>query len=151
MTNHSLEPRRGWDPFLELGRLQDEVNQLFQTTGFGRPFLGQRERRFPLMNVLTDEHESVLYAELPGVDMKDLDITITGSTLSLKGERKFDRAVSEEKYYRRERSGGPFGRSIELPHKVDVDKVDATLRDGVLRVRLPKAPEVQPRRIAVKS
>ena len=143
--------RRGWDPFQELGRLQNELDQLFEATGLGRPFLSQRERRFPLMNVVSDERESVLYAELPGVELKDVEITLSGTTLTLKGERPAQSDVPEEKYYRRERGAGPFGRTVELPHKVEVDKVDASLRNGVLRVRLPKAPEVQPRRIEVRS
>lgn len=143
--------RPAWEDHPELGRLQEEVNQLFEAMGAGRPFLGPRERRFPLVNVTQNENESVLHAELPGVELKDLDITVNGTTLTLKGERKFDSSVPEEKYYRRERSAGPFGRSVELPHKVDLEKVEASLKDGVLTVRLPKAPEIKPRRIEVKS
>jgi len=134
----------------ELSRLQDEVSRLFDVTGLGKPFLAYRERSFPLMNVVSTDRESVLLAEIPGVEMADLDITIAGNTLTLKGVRRVDK-VPEEKYYRRERGAGEFGRSLELPHKVDVDKVEATLKDGVLRVRLPKAVEVLPRRIEVRT
>jgi HSP20 family protein len=149
--NGTLLMRRGSDTFQELNRLQEEVNELFETTGFGRPFLAYRERSFPLMNVSTNDHESVLFAEVPGVELKDLEITITGTTLTIKGERKIQVEVPDEKYYQRERGAGPFGRSLELPHKVDAGLVEATLKEGVLRVRLPKAPEIQPRRIEVKS
>ena len=151
MATDALQTRRGWDPFQELSRLQEEVNRLFDTTGYGKPFLAYRERSFPLMNVVSKDHESVLYAELPGVELKDLDITITGSALTLKGVRKIESEVPDEKYYRRERGAGPFGRSLELPHKVDTDKVEAVLKDGVLKIRLPKAAEVLPRRIEVKA
>ena len=151
MAGDTLQTRRGWDPFQELSRLQEEVSRLSDTTGYGKPFLAYRERSFPLMNVITTDHESVLFAELPGVEMKDLDITITGSTLTLKGVRRIEPKVPEERYYRRERGAGPFGRSLELPHKVDTDKVEAVLKDGVLRMRLPKAAEVLPRRIEVKA
>jgi HSP20 family protein len=151
MTGTSLQTQRGWDPFSELGRLQEEVNRLFDVTGFGKPFLAYRERSFPLMNVVSNDHESFLVAEIPGVEMKDLDITITGTTLTIKGERRLQQAVPEEKYYRRERGAGVFGRSLELPHKVDVEKVEATLKDGILMVRLPKAPEVKPRKIEVRA
>ncbi len=151
MASDTLPTRRGWDPFQELSRLQEEVNRLFDTTGYGKPFLAYRERSFPLMNVISGDHESVLFAELPGVEMKDLDIAITGNTLTLKGVRRIEPRVPDEKYYRRERGAGPFGRSLELPHKVDVDKVEAILKDGVLRIRLPKAAEVLPRRIEVKA
>jgi len=149
--SNTLQVQRGWDPFQELGRLQEEVSRLFDTTGFGKPFLAYRERSFPLMNVVSNEHESVLFAEIPGVEMKDLEITIAGTTLTIKGERKVQSRVPDEKFYRRERGAGPFGRSLELPHKVDVEKVEANLKDGVLTVRLPKAPEVKPRRIEVKA
>jgi len=151
MDKNTGQARRGWDPFQELGRLQEEMNRLFDTTGFGKPFLAYRERSFPLMNVISNDSESVLYAEIPGVELRDIDITITGSTLTLKGERRLESQVPDEKYYRRERGAGPFGRSLELPHMVDVDKVEATLKDGVLKVRLPKTPEAQPRRIDVKK
>jgi HSP20 family protein len=143
--------RRGWDAFQELGRLQSEVEQLLEASGHGRPFLALRERRFPLMNVVQSDQESVLYAELPGVELKDLDITLTGTTLTLKGERKPEHEVPEERYYRRERGAGPFGRSVELPHKVEPDKVVASLKNGLLKLRLPKAREIQPRRIEVKG
>lgn len=120
-------------------------------TDLGKPFLAIRERSFPLINVQTNDRESVLFAEIPGVELKDLEITITGTTLTIKGERKLETQVPEEKFFRRERGGGPFARSLELPHKIDGDKVEATLKDGILKIRLPKAPEIQPRRIEVKS
>ena len=151
MAGDTLQVRRGWDPFQELGRLQEEVNRLFDSTGFGKPFLAYRERSFPLMNVMTGEKDSVLFAEIPGVDIGDVDITITGNTLTLRGERKPSAEVPDEKYYRRERGAGPFGRSLELPHRVDVERVEASLKDGVLKVRLPKSPESQPRRIEIKK
>ena len=150
MARDNLQVQRGWDPFQELGRLQEEVNRLFDATGYGKPFLAYRERSFPLLNVYTGEKESILLAEIPGVDIGDLDITVTGSTLTLKGERKPTADVPEERYYRRERGAGQFGRSLELPHKVNVEKVEATLRDGVLMLRLPKTPDAQPRRIEVR-
>jgi len=143
--------RSNWDPFRELKRLQNEINQIFEAAGFDRPFLAERVEAFPRVNLVTNEKESVLYAEVPGVAMEDLDLTIVGSTLTLKGERKPQAQVPEEKYYRRERGYGPFGRSIQLPHKVDLDRVEAVLKDGILRVILPKAPEAQPRKIEVKS
>jgi len=152
MTTSTQPARwRVWAPFQELGRLQNDLEEILEFSGLGRPFLGQRERRFPLMNVIVSDLESVLFAELPGVELKDVDITLSGTTLTLKGERKLEADVPEEKYFRRERSAGPFGRTVELPHKVDVDKIEASLKDGVLRIRLPHAAEVQPRRITVKG
>ena len=142
---------RRWDPFRELKRLQDEVDNLLEAAGLGVPFLAERRETFPRVNIYTNEDESVLYAEVPGVPMEDLDVTIVGSTLTLKGERKPSDEIPAERHYRRERGSGPFGRSIQLPHKVDVDKVQAVLRNGVLKVTLPKAPEAKPHKVAVKS
>ncbi len=142
--------RRAGDPFQEIGTLQEELTNLLDATGFGRPFLSQRERRFPLLNIITTDKESILRAELPGVELKDLEISLTGTTLTIKGERKAEDQVPDEKYYQRERGAGPFGRTVELPHKVDADKVEASIKDGVLTIKLPKAPEIQPRQIEVK-
>lgn len=141
----------GWDSVLDFGRIQDELDQLFGGVNRARPFLGNRQQRLPLLNVVTNDRESVLTAELPGVELKDIEITLTGTALTLKGERKNERHTPEEKYFRRERGFGPFGRTVELPHKVNPDAIEATLRDGVLTVRLPKAPEVQPRQIHVRA
>jgi len=145
-----IQSSRGQDPQSELSKLQDELNRLFDVTGLGKPFLAYRERSFPLLNVVSKDRESILYAEVPGVDLKDLEITITGDTLTLKGVRKIEPKVPDEKFFRRERGAGPFGRSVELPHKVEVDKVEASLKDGILRIRLPKASDVLPRKIEVK-
>jgi HSP20 family protein len=143
--------RRGWDPFQELGRLQNELDQRFEVSGLGRPFLAREERRFPLINLVTNDEETVLFAELPGVELKDLEITLTGTSLTLKGERKADKPVPEEKYFRRERGAGPFGRTVELPHRIAADQVEAAFTNGILKIRLPKATEAQPRRIEVKA
>lgn len=151
MDSAILHDRLRWDNFQGLGKFEDEVDRLFEVSGMGKPFLAYRERSFPLMNVFGGDRESVLYAEVPGVEIEDLEITIDGTTLALKGERKVRSEIPEEKFYRRERGAGPFGRSLELPHKVDGERVEATLKDGVLKIRLPKAPEAQPRRIEIKG
>ena len=143
--------RRAWDPWQELLRLQEEVGLLFDANGFGVPFLAERSDTFPRVNIWTTESESIVHAEVPGVPMEDLDVTIVGTTLTLKGARKPAAQVPHERHYRHERRYGTFGRSVQLPHKVDADKVTATLEDGILSVRLPKAPEVKPRKVMVKS
>jgi len=143
--------RRGWDPFKELRRLQEEINDLFESFGLGAPFLAERKETFPRVNIVTSEDESILYAEVPGVSLEDLDLQIVGTTLTLKGERKPKTDVPVERHYRRERGYGSFGRTVQLPHKVDVDKVEAVLRNGLLRVTLPKAPEAKPHKVTVKT
>ncbi len=143
--------RRTWDPFQELRRLQQEVNNLFEAAGLGGPFMAERRESFPRVNIVTNEDESVLFAEVPGVGLEDLDVQIVGTTLTLKGERKPTAEVPAERHYRRERGYGSFGRTVQLPHKVDLERVEAVLKDGILRVTLPKAPEAKPHKIEVKS
>ena len=140
-----------WNPYQMLFRLQDEINRVFDLADSSRPFLAEPGASFPRVNVYTTPDESVLRAEVPGVDLQDLDITVEGDTLTVKGTRKPDRDVPPERYYRCERGHGRFGRSVHLPHRVDAGKVKATLKSGVLEVRLPKAPEEKPRSITVKG
>ncbi len=140
-----------WNPYHMLFKLQDEINRVFDLADSPRPFLAEPGASFPRVNVYSTPDESVLRAEVPGVAMQDLDITVEGDTLTVKGVRKPDCEVPPERYYRCERGHGRFGRSVRLPHRVDTGKVEATLRSGMLEVRLPKAPEEKPYSIAVKS
>jgi len=142
---------RVWDPFGELQRLQEEFRTMVEDAGLSVPFLAERGGSFPRINITTGEDASVLYAEVPGVTLEDLELTIVGTTLTLKGQRRPGDEIAPERHYRRERGYGEFGRSVQLPHKVDADRVEAVLENGILRVKLPKAPEAKPQRIAVKS
>jgi HSP20 family protein len=91
----------------------------------------------------------ILKAEIPGVDAKDVDIRVEDNVLTLKGERKFDNEVNRDKYHRVERTYGAFSRSFTLPTVVDVEKIKAEARDGVLRVILPKKEEAKPKQISI--
>jgi len=140
-----------WDPYRMLFKLQDEINKAFNVADSSLPFLAERGTSFPRVNVWTGSEESVLNAEVPGVAMDSMEVTVEGDTLTLKGERKPQGTVAPERYYRCERGHGSFGRSVRLPHRVDAGKVAATLRNGILEVRLPKAPEEKPHKIVVKN
>lgn len=105
---------------------------------------------FPLTNVTEDADNFYVYAELPGMDPADINISITGKTLSLSGERKIDPEEGAS-YHRKERKGGQFNRTITLKTNVDAAKVEANFVHGVLTVVLPKAEEAKPRQIAVKG
>ncbi|HSW46658.1 MAG TPA: Hsp20/alpha crystallin family protein, partial [Phycisphaerae bacterium] len=105
---------------------------------------------FPTVNAWEDDRNLYLEAELPGLKMDDLEITVTGNELTLKGERKGG-GGADVTYHRRERDVGPFTRVLRLPVSVDAEKVEASLKAGVLTVTLPKAEAARLRKIQVKG
>ena len=121
----------------------EEERPLLEGNGFGL------ERVFPPLNLCEDEGHLYAECELPGVQMDDLEVTVVGRDLTIKGERK-PQAVEGASYHRRERDPGSFHRMVRLPVEIDSGKVNAELRNGVLTVTLPKAPEARPRKIDVK-
>jgi HSP20 family protein len=114
---------------------------------FGEPTAGV----FPLMNVTEDKDKYYVRAELPGIKAEDLDISVTGDTLSISGERKPDAENEKAQFHRREREAGRFSRIVSLPAQVDTGKVEAHCTDGVLTVVLPKAEVAKPKQISVKT
>jgi len=105
----------------------------------------------PSIEVFEKEDKLVVKAELPGMKEEDIDISVVGDTLTIKGERKAESEVKEEDYYCCERSYGSFSRSIAVPSSVDANKIEANYEDGVLEVSLPKAPEVKPKKVTVSA
>jgi HSP20 family protein len=103
----------------------------------------------PAIDVFDEKDAIVLHAELPGLTAEDIDIEVDDNVLTLKGERRFEQQVEEGRYYRIERAYGSFSRSLTLPQGVKADEITADVDAGVLRVRVPKADEVRPRKIAV--
>jgi HSP20 family protein len=136
----------------QLGQLQQEMNRLFSRWGEnGARWAAGLVGGFPAMNVWEDGEQVFVEAELPGLDLKDLEIYVTGGNqLTLKGERK---PCGAEKgvWHRQERTFGKFSRSLTLPFNVDADKVDARFENGVLLVKLPKHESAKPRKIQVKG
>lgn len=138
-----------YDPFAEVDfptgvRLfQDAVNRLFSEPAATRPWA-------PPVDVLETENELVVKADLPDVDLKDIDIQIERGTLSIKGERKFERVEGKGTgYHRIERSYGTFQRVFGLPDTVDPDKVKADYKSGVLTITLPKKEVAKPKTIKI--
>jgi HSP20 family protein len=128
-----------------LARLHDEANRLFDPWGANEAAV------FPAINVFEDADAYHLEAEVPGLDLADLELTVTGpSQFTLKGERK-SAAPEKSTVHRQERVTGSFLRSVKLPATIDDEHVEAKLENGILRVRLPKHEQVKPRKIAVKS
>ena len=139
-----------WDPFRGMGDIQTEVNRLFDSFT-GRPASpGAGDRMWlPAVDIEETKDDVVLSFDIPGVSEKDVQVSITGDLLTVKGERRFEREGSEGTYHRVERLYGKFERSVQLPMVVQTDKVKASYRDGVLTVKLPKAEEVKPRAIKI--
>ncbi len=132
----------------DVDQLQREMNRLFTTFGSNRP---SAYAGYPAINIWANENEALVAAELPGVALSDLDISVVGDTLTLKGSREQDDLPEETTCYRQEREYGKFTRVYELPFKVDSTKVDAVLQKGVLNIRLPRAEEDKPKKITVKG
>jgi len=142
-----------WQPWLEMqsevNRLRDEMDRLFGRWTHRRvPLLTQGV--FPLLNAWEDEGHYFVEAELPGMQLEDLEIFVNGSQLTIKGERT-ESPGEQGTWHRRERGHGRFARVFELPHAVDAEHVTAELKQGVLTITLPKQPESRPRRIEVKA
>ena len=139
------------DPFRDLFSLQD---QLFRT--FGRAYGPEKEEQpmtaawTPLVDIFENADGITLKVELPEVEAKDVEITVEGNTLSLKGERKLEKEEKKEGYHRIERTYGAFSRSFTLPTTVDAEHITAESKDGVLRVFLPRKAETRPRQIKVQ-
>lgn len=135
--------------FRELSRIQDEVNRLYESY-FGKSPLGTRAGVFPAVNLSEDNENLYLAAELPGVEAKDIGLTVEEESLVIKGSRIIASEGEEVSYHRREREGGDFNRKISLPTRINTAAVSAETRDGILVVVMPKAEEVKPRKIEIK-
>ena len=135
--------------FSELERMRQDMDRLME--GFGGRYDGPPTAGvFPLVNFTEDKDGYYVRAELPGLKADELNISATGNTLSISGERKIASEGQDIRYHRREREAGSFSRIISLPGIVDTDKVEAQLKDGILTVHIPKAEAAKPKQIAVK-
>jgi len=141
-----------WSPFRHLSLLRDEIDRLFDSplnalTSNSQQFLNGW---LPTIDVYEDRDHLVLKAELPGMKKEDINIQLQGDVLTLSGERKEEEVFDKAETYRAERFLGKFQRSLTLPVSVDASKVQASYKDGILAVTLPKAEEAKPKQIEVK-
>jgi len=139
-----------WD-FRNLGDIQGEVNRLFDSF-FGRPASTAAGERMwaPLADMYETKDDLFVTLELPGLTDKDVNVSINGDMLTVKGERRFEHDLKDQSYYRLERVYGKFERTMPLPIAVQGDRVKATYRDGVLEIRLPKVEAVKPKEIKIE-
>jgi len=103
----------------------------------------------PLVDVYEEKDDIVVKAELPGVDKNDIHVDVNNGVLTLKGERKHEKEVKEESFYRKESAYGKFERSFKLPGGTDFNKITADFKDGILKVRVPKTEEQKPKQITI--
>ena len=142
MYNRNIFPLAGFDNMRrEVGRLFGDM--LGETDG-------RREDVFPALNVWENEENLFVEAEVPGITMDDLELLVVNDELTIKGRRNA-KQFADGTIHRRERGSGEFVRYLTLPLAVNADAVEATLKDGVLTIRLPKAAEARPRKIQVKG
>jgi HSP20 family protein len=142
-----------WHPFTELMSLRQAMDRLFDDSVV-RPSRTSEtlgEVAAPALDIYQTPSEIVVKAALPGVKPEDLDIDITGDTLTVKGESKAEQKVNREDYLYQERRYGAFSRSVALPSGLKLDKTEATMEDGVLTLTIPKAEVVKPKAIKVKA
>lgn len=139
-----------WDPFRDLLELQQQTNQLFDASLESLPERLSREAQWcPSLDVSEDKENIVLKADLPGVKQSDIDISVTGNLITIKGERKSEEETKEKKMHRVERFYGTFMRSLSLPDYADTSKISAEYKEGVLEVVIPKTEKAKPRQIKV--
>ena len=141
-----------WDVMRELATMQERMNRIWGSVyDRGHEEVTSRGTWLPPVDIFENAaREIVLKAEVPGLRREDIALTVENSTLTIRGERTRDEAVSEDRYHRLERSYGAFQRSFTLPHTVDAERVRAEYRDGVLTVTLPMREEARPRQIRVQ-
>lgn len=139
-----------WEPAREMVTLREAMDRLFDDA-FTRPFGMETGLRVPAVDLYQTDDEIVVHASLPGMKADDVQISITGELLTLKGEFKEKEEKKEKAYHLREQRFGSFERTVSLPTAVMADKAKAEFEDGVLTITLPKAEEVKPRTITVKA
>lgn len=136
-----------WDAFQDLEREVDRLLHSVNLTVHGVRFA----RQFPAVNLYELPDEFQLTAEIPGTRAEDLELTIAGGVLTIRGKRTRPEGIAEDRYRRQERFHGEWQRSVTLPERVQEEKLSAEFTNGVLRIHLPKAPQAQPRQIRVSE
>ncbi len=139
-----------WEPVRDMMSLREAMDHLFDEA-FTRPFGLTDGMQMPAVDMYQTDNEVVVRATLPGIKADDVQISVTGDLLTIKGETTEENKVEEKSYHIRERRYGSFQRTLSLPTAVVSDKAKAEFEDGVLTVSLPKAEEVKPKTINVKA
>lgn len=131
------------DPLANLRFFEDAFNRLLSEPRAGRPWS-------PAVDIFETEDELVLKADVPEVDLNNIDVRVENQTLTLSGERKFEKEDNPKGYHRIERGYGKFTRSFSVPSTVDTERVAADYKEGVLTVKLPKKAAAKPRQVKIE-
>ncbi len=138
-----------YDPWNDFRSLQNEINELFDADRF-QGYTGLFDRNFsPALDVTESENEYSVICELPGIEQKDIDLSIASNVLTIKGTKKDEKEEKKGKYYRKESWSGSFQRTLPLPVSVNTEKINAELKDGILKITLPKKEDSKPKSINV--
>jgi len=157
MTIVKWQPFRGLregDPFAQIPPLREEMDRRFSQY---LRMIGREEEALvpgvwaPVVDIYETDEKMVIKAELPGLKKEDIDIEVRDNTLTLKGERKFEKEIKQENYHRVERAYGSFQRSFTLPSTIKQEAIEATFKDGILEVSLPKAEEAKPKQVRIQA
>jgi HSP20 family protein len=139
-----------WDPLREIISLREDMDRLFNTF-FGKHMTEEIEGIWiPVIDIEEDNENFIVKAELPGLKREDVKISVRGNLLTISGERKQEEETKNKTYHRVERSYGKFSRTISLPSEVDMNKIKAVYKDGVLIITLPKPETLKPKEIEVE-
>ena len=146
-----------WEPFEDVMTLRDAMSRLFDESLVRRgpfglwPFRSQEGGDLPVVDMYEEDGDLMVKASLPGLKPEEVDITITGTTLHIRGETKDETEEKRGDYYYKERSCGAFERSLDLPVEVKADEAQATFENGVLTLKLPKAEQVKAKQIKIQA
>ncbi len=140
-----------WEPFREMRRMHDMLDRMMDRTFSGSPLMSSIFEGGVPIDVLQTDDNVVVKATTPGLKPEDLNISITGDTLTIRGEVKEEKEEEGARYHIRERQSASFSRSILLPTLVNADKAEAEFESGILTLTLPKVEEVKPKTITVKA
>jgi len=133
-----------FDPLVNLRVFEDSFARLFSEPNANRPWS-------PAVDIYETENELVLKADLPDVEPQDVNVRVENLTLTISGERKFDKSTNEKGFHRIERSYGNFTRSFAVPNTFDTENIGASFKNGVLTVKLPKKEAAKPRQIKIET
>ena len=141
-----------WEPRKHAVRsLFDDFFDLVEVPGRGRRSLLEGGLLEPAVDLIDKKDKMIVKVELPGVEQKDVKLSLADNNLTIQGEIKKDEEIKKEDYYYRERAYGNYARTISLPIEVDKEKINAKFKNGILEVTMPKRPEVQPKEITIEA
>jgi HSP20 family protein len=141
-----------WTPFHELEEMRNEMSRMFGWPADGADSEGFLDSLWsPAVDIVQEGDHFVVKADLPGMKKDDIEITLNGDTLTISGEKKREDETKSDGCYRRERYYGKFSRSLVLPSSIDTSRIEATYKDGVLSLTVPKSEEARPKQIKIQS